>query len=95
MTAMSKSAILSGMREATQRRKRADAAALSRARADSARARLDALDARVEAARVDPLAAAAERERQRAEAAAAERSEERRGGKERLGACRSRWPPYL
>lgn len=72
MTVMSKAAILHGMRDATARRKRHDAAAHARAAADSARARLDALaarldalDTRVEAARADPLAAAAERERRR------------------------------
>lgn len=73
MTAMSKTAILRGMCEATERRKRRETAAHARAAADSARARLDALaarldalDARVEAVSIDPLAAAAERERRRA-----------------------------
>lgn len=66
MTAMSKAAILRGMRESTERRKRADAAAVARARAASARARLDGLSAQPKPAPVDPLAAAAERERRRA-----------------------------
>jgi hypothetical protein len=70
MTAMSKAAILRGMREATERRKRHERTRTARAMAESARARfdalsarLDALDTRVEVARIDPLAAAAERAR--------------------------------